>query len=162
MSLTYGTTRTTLQELARSHLVAGSTAAGSRVYVGRIESIQPGADLPLLMVRVSQEVDALQVAGQSGLACPAFERTFTLDVVAVVTGASDAATDTALGVLVEQVRTELIGSTTWLDDAGGTGSAQVASCATTYLVGDSDADAALASAIVSLTVVVDGVQYGGG
>jgi hypothetical protein len=116
MALAWGFTRTQLIDAVVAGIIAGSTAAGSRVYKGRTSDMSPGAGdaFPAILVWSGQSSDENIL---DACTTPAeFEKTwvFTTDL-RVVLGASstDAQLDEALDTLEEQVRAIILGSVSW-------------------------------------------------
>ncbi|MGJ7544630.1 hypothetical protein [Variovorax sp. LT1R16] len=80
-------------------LIAAATAAGARVYLDRVDTLEEG-DLPALLVQESPEGESIDPKTVSGLE----QRTFSVLVAAVVAHGTDYAKEArALGLQVEQV-----------------------------------------------------------
>lgn len=80
-------------------LIAAATAAGSRVYLDRVDALEV-SDLPALLVQESPEGESVDPATVSSLE----QRTFSVLVAAVVAHGDDYAKDArALGLQVERV-----------------------------------------------------------
>jgi|FLOH01.1.fsa_nt_gi hypothetical protein len=116
MALAWGFTRTQLIDAVVAGLIAGSTAAGARVYKARTSDMSPNAGdvFPAILVWSGQSSDQNIL---DACTTPAeYEKTwsFTVDL-RIVLGASvtDAVLDEALDTLEEQVRAILLGGVTW-------------------------------------------------
>lgn len=80
-------------------LLAGGTVAGSRVYLDRVDPLQPG-DLPAILIEESEDGESAEPFNLSGLE----QRELGVTVSGVVTHGTTAAADArALGLQIEKL-----------------------------------------------------------
>jgi len=158
------TTRATLLETTQARLVAASTAAGSRVRIGRTGVVQ-AAELPMITLSISRETSTHQAPSRDARGRSVLARTSTLEIGCYVGDpggsadptAVDAAVDAALTALVEAVRAVVLGEV-------GTGSLAelvtiVGETAAYYSAIEGAADV-LGAAVLSVDLLDDRIEYG--